>query len=203
MSDNGGLAAHTGWRDGEIHTQNAPLSSGKGSLMEGGIREPMIVRWPGHTAPGSQCDSYLIIEDFYPTITEMASIDPAASDHYGHAIDGISFVPMIDGTADTSTDRTLIWNYPHVWGLSGPGIDLSCSIRKNQWKLIYNYADHSKMLFDIDNDISEKNNLASEHPDIVKALSSELGERLRAVDAKRPTVKATGEPCPWPDEIGF
>lgn len=199
MSDNGGLAAHPGWRDGEIHTQNAPLTSGKGSLMEGGIREPLIVRWPGRTAPGSECGSYLIIEDFYPTITEMAGIE--GSDHYGHEIDGISFVPMIDGTADTSTDRALIWNYPHVWGLSGPGIDLSCSIRKNQWKLIYNYADHSKMLFDIDADLSETNNLAATHPDIVKSLSAELGERLRAVGATRPTVKATGKPCPWPDEI--
>ncbi|MBD5374197.1 MAG: sulfatase [Bacteroides sp.] len=201
MSDNGGLAAAPGWRDGEPHTQNAPLTSGKGSLMEGGIREPLIVRWPGHTTPGSECGSYLIIEDFYPTITEMAGIDPAKSDHYGHTIDGVSFVPMIDGTADTSTDRVLIWNYPHVWGLPGPGIDLSCSIRKNQWKLIYNYADHSKMLFDIDADLSETHNLADTHPDIVRSLSAELGQRLRSVGASRPTVRATGLPCPWPDEI--
>lgn len=200
MSDNGGLAAHPGWRDGEIHTQNAPLTSGKGSLMEGGIREPLIVRWPGHTPAASECDKYLIIEDFYPTITEMAGIDPDSSTHYGHTIDGRSFVPLIDGTADTSADRPLIWNYPHVWGLEGPGIDLSCAIRKNQWKLIYNYATHTHQLFDIDADLSEKNDLAATHPDIVRSLSRELGESLRAVGASRPTVKATGLPCPWPDE---
>ena len=71
MSDNGGLAAEPGWRDGQIHTQNAPLNSGKGSLYEGGIREPMIVSWPGVVTPDTRCDKYLIIEDFYPMLKEL------------------------------------------------------------------------------------------------------------------------------------
>lgn len=74
MSDNGGLAAESYWRDGKLHTQNHPLNSGKGSTYEGGIREPMIVTWPGVVAPGSKCNDYLLIEDFYPTILEMAGI---------------------------------------------------------------------------------------------------------------------------------
>ena len=74
MSDNGGLAAESYWRDGKLHTQNHPLNSGKGSTYEGGIREPMIVSWPGVVAPGSKCNDYLLIEDFYPTILEMAGI---------------------------------------------------------------------------------------------------------------------------------
>ena len=65
---NGGLSSEPRWRDGEIHTQNYPLNSGKGSAYEGGVREPMIVRWPGVVKPGSKCDKYLIIEDFYPTM---------------------------------------------------------------------------------------------------------------------------------------
>lgn len=201
MSDNGGLAASSQWRDGELHTQNAPLRSGKGSLLEGGVREPMIVRWPGRTVPGSSCDRYVMIEDFYPTITEMAGIDPRLSDHYGHSIDGRSFVPLIDGSGDPSADRALIWNYPHVWGLQGPGIDFSCSIRKNSWKLIYSYATGQKQLFDIDNDMGERHDRAAELPELVKSLSAELGDSLRKAGAMRPTVKATGRPCPWPDEV--
>ena len=68
MSDNGGYATGAEWRDEPLYTQNAPLRSGKGSLLEGGIREPMIVRWPGIVSGASRCDSYLIIEDFFPTI---------------------------------------------------------------------------------------------------------------------------------------
>ncbi|MDE6870682.1 MAG: sulfatase [Bacteroidales bacterium] len=201
MSDNGGLAASSYWRDGELHTQNAPLRSGKGSLLEGGIREPMIVRWPGRTRAGSECGEYVMIEDFYPSIIEMAGIDPEKSDHYGHSIDGRSFVPLIDGTGDPSADRALIWNYPNVWGLEGPGIDLSCAIRKNEWKLIYNYATHRKELYNIKTDIGESRNLAADYPEVVEALSKELGASLRAAGAGRPSVRSTGQPCPWPDEV--
>ena len=94
MSDNGGLAAEPGWRDGQIHTQNAPLNSGKGSLYEGGIREPMIVSWPGVVTPNTRCDKYLIIEDFYPTILEMAGITNYKT---VNPIDGISFMPLLKG----------------------------------------------------------------------------------------------------------
>ena len=66
MSDNGGLAAHT--RAGELHRQNYPLNSGKGSAYEGGVREPMIVRWPGVVAAETKCDHYLMIEDFLPPL---------------------------------------------------------------------------------------------------------------------------------------
>ena len=80
MSDNGGLSAEPAWRDGELHTQNAPLNSGKGSAYEGGIREPMIVKWPGVTAAGTICEKPLIIEDFYPTILEMLLVFVVAGD---------------------------------------------------------------------------------------------------------------------------
>lgn len=207
MSDNGGLAASSHWRDGELHTQNAPLRSGKGSLLEGGIREPMIIRWPGRTVPGSECGKYIMIEDFYPSIIEMAGLTPEISDspdnscHFGHTIDGRSFVPLIDGTSDPSADRALIWNYPHIWGLEGPGIDMNCAIRKNEWKLIYNYVTHKKELYDIENDISESHDMAAELPEIARQLSVDLGESLRKAGAMRPYVKSTGEPCPWPDEV--
>ena len=95
MSDNGGLASTSEWRDGPLYTQNYPLHSGKGSLCEGGIREPMIVSWPGIAKPNTRCDKYLLIEDFYPTILEMAGVKDYKT---VQPIDGISFVPLLTRT---------------------------------------------------------------------------------------------------------
>ncbi len=198
MSDNGGLASESGWRDGKLHTQNYPLNSGKGSTYEGGIREPLIVSWPGVVAPDSKCDKYLLIEDFYPTILEMAGIKKYKT---VQPIDGISFVPLLKQTGNPSKGRSLFWNMPNNWGNDGPGINFNCAVRNGDWKLIYYYGTGKKELFNIPDDIGESNDLSAQHPDIVKKLSKELGNFLRKVDAQRPTFKATGKPCPWPDEI--
>ena len=137
-------------------------------------------------------------EHFYPTILEMAGIRKYKT---VNPIDGISMVPMLRQTGDTSKGRALIWNFPNIWGNNGPGINLNCAIRKDEWKLVYNYDTGKKELYNIPNDISEEHNVASSHPDIVKRLSKELGDYLRKVDAQRPSFKKTGKPCPWPDEI--
>ena len=197
MSDNGGLATQPYWRDGEPFTQNAPLNCGKGSLYEGGIREPMIVRWPGSVRPGTKCDKYLMIEDFYPSILEMAGI---GSESLPDTVDGVSFVPLLLGTGDPSRGRALIWNFPNIWGNNGPGINLNCAIRKGEWKLVYYYETGEKELFRIPDDIGEKQNLADRYPARVRRLSLELGRYLRSVGADRPSFKESGLPCPWPDE---
>ncbi|MCM1347911.1 MAG: sulfatase [Firmicutes bacterium] len=200
MSDNGGLASAPEWRDGPIYTQNAPLRSGKGSLLEGGIREPLIVKWPGVTAQNSSNSNYVMIEDFYPTILEMARAEwqPEAS----RPVDGVSFVPLLrDSTATTPAERELVWNFPNVWGNEGPGINLCAAIRRGPWKLIYHYDTGEKELYNIPADISELHNLASSEPETVKFLSHRLGELLRERGADRPSFTATGRPCPWPDEI--
>lgn len=199
MSDNGGLAAEPEWRDGEIHTQNSPLRSGKGSVLEGGIREPMIVYWPGHSTAGSAIDDYLIIEDFYPTILEMAGIEN--SSHYGHEIDGESFAGLIEGTKKGNDERALIWNFPNIWGNEGPGINLVSAIRKGDYKLIYHYDTGEKELYNVNDDISELNNLTDVMPELTQELSKALGDKLRSYEAQRPVNKITGAPCPWPDEV--
>ena len=181
MSDNGGLAAESYWRDGKLHTQNHPLNSGKGSTYEGGIREPMIVSWPGVVAPGSKCNDYLLIEDFYPTILEMAGIKKYKT---VQPIDGISFMPLLKQTRNPSKGRSLFWNMPNNWGNDGPGINFNCAVRKGDWKLIYYYGTGKKELFNIPDDIGESNDLSAQHPDIVKRLSKELGTYLRKVDAQ-------------------
>ncbi|MBQ4484268.1 MAG: sulfatase [Prevotella sp.] len=198
MSDNGGYATGNYWRDEPLFTQNAPLRCGKGSLLEGGIREPMMVRWPGHVRPQSRCNHYLVIEDFFPTILEMGGVEKY---RVPQTIDGRSFMSLLTEKRKSSKGRSLVWNYPNVWGNEGPAISLNCAIRRDQWKLIYDYKTGEKQLYDIENDIGESHNLAAEQPKIVRRLSRELGRELRRMDAQRPTVKTTGKPCAWPDEV--
>ena len=107
MSDNGGLSAVA--RGGKKHTHNKPLSSGKGSVHEGGISEPMIVKWPGKTKPGTITDKQVIIEDFYPTILEMAGISNYKT---VQKTDGISFNPILEGKNISDKDRPLFGIIP-------------------------------------------------------------------------------------------
>lgn len=205
MSDNGGLDFYARGampeQTGNLH--NFPLRSGKGSVYEGGVREPMIVYWNGVARPGTECDKYLIIEDFFPTILEMAGV----SDYKTvQQVDGVSFVPLITGESDPSKDRAIIWNTPQNWTNMVDeatkrklGIGQNAAIRKGDYKLVYWYADGSKELYDVAHDISESHDIASEHPDIVAELSRELGTMLRDCDAQRPSLKSTGKPLDWPD----
>lgn len=198
MSDNGGLATQPEWRGGALYTQNAPLSCGKGSLLEGGVREPMIVSWPGVVKAGTRQETdYVMIEDFYPSILEMAGVDRY---YVPQPIDGCSFVPLLRGKKGVNRHRPLVWNFPNIWGNDGPGINLCCAIRQDDWKLIYHYDTLEKELYNIMLDIGETQNVAAQHPKLVRRLSRTLGRYLRDVDAQRPAVKATGRPCLWPDE---
>lgn len=198
MSDNGGLSSETEWRDTPLHIHNAPLNSGKGSMYEGGIREPMIVKWAGKVQPGTRCNDYLIIEDLFPTLLDMAQIADRCTKQ---PIDGVSFIPMLLGEKTGYDSRQLVWHFPNLWGNDGPGIGTTSAIRLGNWKLVYYYETGKKELFNIDSDIGEKNDLSSKNPHLVKQLSRKLGKFLRDTDAQRPVFKATGKPCAWPDEV--
>lgn len=197
MSDNGGLSAVG--RGGTPHSHNFPLSSGKGSIYEGGIREPMLVKWPGVIKAGTQTKDYVIIEDFYPTILEMAGAKPLKGDC--QTIDGISFVKHLKGLNEVREERSLFWHYPNEWGPSGPGIAAYSAIRKGDWKLIYYHANQDFELFNIALDISESQNLSLKESDIKKLLTSELGDYLRSVNAQMPVLNSTGKNVAWPDEV--
>ena len=198
LGDNGGLASESEWRDGPLYTQNSPLKSGKGSLYEGGIRVPFIVRWDGKAQNGTRNDTSIMVEDLYPTILDMAGVTNYS---VPQTIDGMDIVPLIEGkTSKALSERSIVWNFPNIWGGIGPGINLRCAIRRGEWKLIYNYETREKELYNISNDISEEHNLATNNPTLTKQLSAELGRTLRSMKAQRPTFKATGEPCKWPDE---
>ena len=197
MSDNGGLSAHG--RGGEPHTHNAPLSSGKGSAHEGGIRVPMIACWPGVTQPDTVCDDYVIIEDFFPSILEVAG-----ATHAG-ITDGRSFVPLLEGKPGLSAGRCLVWHYPNNWGPEGPGLGSYSSIRWDDWKLIY-YHDPNRPeryeLFNVAEDISETRNLAGDRADLRRELGAALRDYLVSVDAQMPRDKRTGELVPLPEAVG-
>ena len=109
MSDNGGLSTAEG-----APTSNLPLRAGKGWLYEGGIREPMIVKWPGVVKPGSTCATPVISTDFYPTILEMAGLPARPRQH----VDGVSIVPLLRQTASLP-QRALYWHYPHYGNQGG------------------------------------------------------------------------------------
>ena len=193
MSDNGGLSAIA--RGGEPHTHNKPLSSGKGSSREGGIREPMIVKWPGVVEAGTENHNYLIIEDFFPTILEIAGISDYST---VQTLDGQSFVSFLKGDAMTKQDRPLVWHFPNVWGPTGPGVGAFSVVRQGDWKLIYYHFDQQYELFNISQDIGENTNLVDEFPEKRQALASTLTNYLKSVDAQMPKYRDTGELVPLP-----
>lgn len=196
MSDNGSLSASA--RGGEKHTHNMPLKSGKGSAYEGGIREPMLVKWPTFVTPNTVCKELVIAEDFFPSILEMAGISNPKTIQ---KIDGQSFISYLNQKNKQQKDRFFVWHYPNNWGTLGPGIGTTSTIREGKWKLIYWYKDGKKELYDIENDLGENVDISNINKDKVQHLSSLLGSYLRKVNADRPSFISTGKDAPWPDEI--
>ena len=193
MSDNGGLSAHS--RGGEPHTHNRPLASGKGSMYEGGIREPMLAKWPSVTEPGSISDYQVIIEDFYPTILEMAGIDSLTT---VQKIDGQSFAPVLKGDEEYTGERSLVWHYPNHWGAQGPGVGAASTVRKGDWKFLYFHADRGMELYNLKEDIGETKNLLDAHPEKAKELARVLTDYLKDVEAQMPVDRKTGEMVGFP-----
>jgi len=175
MSDNGGLSTSEGHP-----TSNLPLRAGKGWLYEGGIREPMVVKWPGNTVSGSVCEDPVISTDFYPTILEIAKIPSNQEQHP----DGLSIVPQLKGQSP-ERERAFFWHYPHYGNQgSSPG----AAIRKGDYKLIeYFEENRSAELYNIANDISEQVNLADSLPEVCDQLLQMLHGWQKEVNARFPS----------------
>ncbi len=182
-SDNGGLSTSEG-----SPTSNLPLRGGKGWLYEGGIREPFLIRAPGVTEPGATCDTPVVSTDFYPTILQLTGLPQRPAQH----LDGKSLVPLLKG--EGNLDRpSIYWHYPHYSNQGGfPG----GAIRSGNWKLIERFEDGALHLYDLANDIGEKNDLAQKHPNVVARLKKDLHTWYRQVDAKFLLPKPDG-PTPW------
>lgn len=172
-SDNGGLSTSEG-----SPTSNLPLRAGKGWLYEGGIREPLIIKWPGVAKGGSVNHSPVIATDFYPSILEMAGIQAIPQQH----TDGLSLVSMLKGDEEFSRDE-LYWHYPHY---SNQGGRPAGAVRKGKYKLIEFYEDMQVELYDLDNDIGEQSDLSGKKPQLVKDLRKKLKDWRKSVKAKMP-----------------
>ena len=172
-SDNGGLATAEG-----SPTCNAPLAEGKGWMYEGGTREPMIVRWPGVVQPDTLCTVPMTSPDFYPTMLEIAGLDPLPTQH----CDGASIVPLFEGKGEIDREA-IFWHYPHYSNQGGgPG----CSVRAGDWKLIEFFEDHRIELYNLRTDVSEDTDLAAEEPERAADLQGLLHDWLENAGARIP-----------------
>lgn len=178
MSDNGGVAYEN--KRKQTVTSNAPLRAGKGHLYEGGIREPMMIRWPGVSKPGTTCDVPVISVDFFPTILEMAGvkIDPKL------LVDGVSLTPLLRNVGSLHRDA-MFWHYPHY---SNQGGVPSGAIRAGDYKLIEFYEDGRLELYNLAADIRESNNLAQSDPERASKLHEKLKGWRASVGASMPTA---------------
>jgi len=146
-------------------TSNAPLRGGKSQLYEGGIRVPLIVRWPRRVAPGSICHELTMNIDFYPTLLEAIGIEPEPS----QAIDGMSILPVLENPRAALARDALYWHYPldkpHFLGGRSSG-----AIRRGYWKLIEFFDTGRIELYNLARDIGEKQNVASKAGRVVTEL---------------------------------
>ena len=176
-SDNGGLKGPT---------HNAPLREGKGWPYEGGIRVPLIVRWPGVAEAGSTSDQPVTSPDYFPTILAAAGVKPPPR----RAIDGEDLKPVLAGTGKLKRDA-IYWHFPHYRSRTIPPYSI---IREGPWKLIKRYDGTRFELFNLEKDLSETTDLAERMPDKVKQLDAKLTAFLKSSGAKIPRPNPNYKP---------
>ncbi|MBT5321878.1 MAG: sulfatase [Verrucomicrobiales bacterium] len=176
-SDNGGVDFSTAKSDNRPPTSNAPFRSGKGTLYEGGLRVPLIIRWPGRTKAGSECAAQVTSQDFFPTLADALG----QTDVPRH--DGVSLLPLLENPKASLNREALFWHYPHYY----PRMTPASAIRAGDWKLIQYYEDNRLELFNLKTDPAETKNLAATQPAKTKALRKKLDAWRKETDAKAPT----------------
>ncbi len=176
-SDNGGLRGPT---------DNTPLRSGKGYAYEGGIRVPLIVRWPGVIAAGTTSAEPVISVDLLPTIAEATGIEPPAD----RDIDGVSLVTLLKNPSMSLNRDSLVWHFPHYRHPPGP----YSIIRSRDWKLIKWYEGQTE-LYRLSDDLGEQHDLAPTMPEKVAELDAALMQELENEGAKLPRTNPDYQPA--------
>ena len=168
----------TGDNGGNFDETTGGLKGYKGFSHEGGVREPLIVKWPGKTEVGSISDEVVIGTDFYPTFLDVANLPLRPNDHK----DGISMLPLLNGTLKKIDRDTFYWHYPHYHRTKPYG-----AIRKGNFKLIEFFEDGKLELYDLSVDPNETNNLAIIQPEKAKDLLLNLKKWRISVGAQMMT----------------
>lgn len=164
-----------------------PLQGSKGMLYEGGIREPLIISWPGKIKEGSICDVPIIGLDFFPTFLEIAGI----KDFPDQILDGQNILPLLKGKKRWKR-KTLFWHFPayleKYQGMEGPWRTTPAgAIRKGNWKLMEFFETGRIELYDLENDIGETRDLSGTNPDKASELYRELVKWRENIHAPVPT----------------
>ncbi|HMR93455.1 MAG TPA: sulfatase, partial [Chitinophagaceae bacterium] len=177
VSDNGGMSAANFARpskqiqpdrlDKEFATSNLPLRGAKGWFYEGGIRVPMIIKWPGQSRAGLSSDIPVIGTDFYPTLLKMAGLKLKSSQHK----DGEDLSPLLRGKKKLRR-KALYWHFPHYsnHGMQSPG----AVIREGKYKLLEYFEKGTVQLFDLEKDPGEQQDIAAQMPAKARKLTRKL-----------------------------
>ena len=173
MSDNGGLSTSEG-----LPTSNLPYRGGKGWMYEGGIREPVVFRWPGVTPPGTSCAAPAVSTDFYPTLLEAAGLPLLPDQHE----DGVSLMPLLRNPFAKFDDRgPIFFHYPHY---SNQGGFPASAVRDGDYKLIQDLEDGEFELYNLVTDPSEHNNLTQLEAERTEEMARSLNSWRKQVGAK-------------------
>lgn len=183
LSDNGGIEHE---QNGRIVTSNRPLRGEKGTLYEGGIRIPTIVRWPNHIPASTQCQTPAITLDLYPTLLDITGASPSD----GQQLDGTSLKALLTDPAKLLARDTLYWHLPH-YHHSTP----ASAIRRGDWKLIEFFEDSSSELYDLQRDPSEEHNLVRDHTQISQELRTALTAWREKTKARLPRPNPNHDPA--------
>lgn len=196
-SDNGGVGGYTreGIRQGGDKTDNTPLRGGKGMLYEGGIRVPYIFRMPGTINPGTTSNTPICSVDLYPTLHEFSKSELPKS----YKLDGESYFSQLQGDTSKSLKRSdIFWHFP---GYLGAGENTYRTkpvsvIRSGNYKLLEFLEDGKIELYNLVEDVGEKNNLASQMPDLKKELYDKLTNWRSDIKAPMPSKNIKGSNTP-------
>ncbi|MBI3210104.1 MAG: sulfatase [Candidatus Solibacter usitatus] len=171
MSDNGGFI---GRAQNQVVTNNAPLRSGKGSVYEGGVRVPLIIRAPG-AARGKECNVPVIASDLFATIQELAGAT-------GPSHDGLSLTPLLKNPQGKLSRSEMFFHYPHYYATTTP----VSAIRDGDWKLVHYYEDDKVELYNLASDFGEKTDLSKVETARRDRMLTRLNEWLREAGANFP-----------------